>query len=124
MNTPSFRKLSMGAGSMVGILFLLIQVVFIVRAQFHSTRWFCWAPNDYMTDYQLYVFLGSRPIPPAEITQRYHIADRGIEENRAEHIIAIIRQYEETYGRDNPARVILSYSVNGGKQEQWIWPPQ
>jgi hypothetical protein len=43
-------------------------------------------------------------------------------ENVAQHVIDIVQQYEQTYGRNDHARVILTYRTNGHENKEWRWP--
>jgi hypothetical protein len=34
----------------------------------------------------------------------------------------IVRQREQTYGRDDNAQVVLTYHQNRGPMQEWRWP--
>jgi hypothetical protein len=109
---------------LLGVVFLLVQLFSVVYAQFGPARYFCWAPNDYMVEYKLSVMINGRALSPQEILLRYRKPPSGVFQNIVQHLEDIVRQYEQTYGRDDHARVFLKYSTNGRPQETWIWPTQ
>jgi len=39
-----------------------------------------------------------------------------------EHLLAVIEQYEMTYGGDDDASVLVRYRINGHEAQQWRWP--
>ena len=110
------------ARPLIGIGFLAIQLAQVFHAQWGASRWLCWAPNDYVTEYRLEASVEGRQLSPQEIADRYQIPARGVYENPAQNIIEIVEQYEETYGRTNPAKVTLLYRVSGGTAREWQWP--
>ena len=107
-----------------GIAFLLAQAALVAYAQFGPSRWLCWAPNDYAVEYQLHVKARGRELSPAEIQARYHVADHGWYENPAANIMDIVRQYEQTLGKNDTAQIQLIYRVDGGQTAEWRWPEQ
>lgn len=104
--------------------FLLFQVVMIVRARFHDARYYCWAPHDRQTEYTIEVEIDGRRLTPTEVADRYRDPWRGVNPRSDTHVLAFVRQYEQTYGRGDDARVVVHYSVNGGPMERWQWPPR
>jgi hypothetical protein len=106
----------------IGTLFLLAQLGLVGYARFVPTRWLCWAPNDYAVQYELQVRMSGRDLSPVEIQKRYQLPHKGWYENPAENIMDIVRQYERTEGRNESARVLLVYSVDGGQAREWQWP--
>jgi len=108
----------------MGAVFLFAQLFSVVYAQFGDTRYFCWAPNDYMVVYRMRVSIGGRTLSPMEIQHRYRLGARGVYQNVVSHLESIVRQYEMTYGRNDRARVVLAYSTNGAPEKTWIWQPQ
>lgn len=107
----------------LGAAFLAAQLVWvlIVHAAGMPTRYFCWAPNDYMVTYQIQVSEYGHALTPAAIQARYGVAAAGLYQDPAVRLEDTIRQYEQTYGRGDGAHVILTYSLNGGAQEVWSW---
>ena len=107
-----------------GTIFLIWQLGMIAYARFVPTRYFCWAPCDTQTAYELKVSIEDRELSPQEIRARYRRPAKGRDNRSPHHVMDIVRQYEETYGRGDDARVVMTYSVNGHPEEQWKWPPQ
>jgi hypothetical protein len=106
----------------IGILFLLLQGGSVVHAQFVSSRWLAWAPNDYAVWYRLQVHLDGRDLSPSEIERRYGLAAEQVYENPARNIMDIVEQRERTYDRDDHAEVLLIYRPNGEPPKEWRWP--
>ena len=122
---PSFGGFDQGVMSLatlVGAGFLLAQFVSILYEQTRPTRYWCWAPNDYVTDYWIEVSIGGRALSDEAVLRRYRWPREGRFENIPGHLIDIIRQYEQTYGRDDGARVHLRYRVNSHAEQGWQWP--
>jgi hypothetical protein len=116
--------------SVLGVAFLVLQAGFILSARFGPSRYFCWAPFSSQTSYRISVSIGGRPLSGDAVAARYRLPTlhRGSgggshwEENSIHHVMTIVRQYEESYGRDDGARVILHYSVNGREEQAWRYP--
>jgi len=104
------------------ICFLLLQIVSVVYARFVPSRWLAWAPNDYAIGYKMQVHIHGRPLSADEIGKRYSLLSEGVYENPAQNMIDIIRQNEQTYGRNEQAEVELAYRPNGGPVQEWRWP--
>jgi hypothetical protein len=107
---------------MIGILFLLLQGGSVVHAQFVSSRWLAWAPNDYAVWYRLQVHSGGRDLSPSEIAGRYGLAAEQVYENPARNIMDIVQQRERTYARYDHAEVLLIYRTDGDAPREWRWP--
>lgn len=105
----------------IGVLFLLLQLGCVVYAHFGPSRYFAWAPNDYLVEFNLQVVVNGRTLSPEEAAGRYRLPENGVYEFPAQHIIDAIRQYEQTYGRNEDARILLTYRLNGGDERQWRW---
>jgi hypothetical protein len=108
---------------LLGITFLAAQLIWvlIVHVTGMQSRYFCWAPNDYVVMYQIQVTEHGHPLTAAEITARYDLDATGEFEDPVQRLEDIIRQYEQTYGRGDGAHVTLTYSLNGHAQEVWTW---
>lgn len=105
--------------------FLALQLVLVLYAQFTPRRYFCWAPNDYANTFSLQVKINNRELPADQALARYHLQDRRHSyENPATHIMDVVSQYEETYGRNDHAQVDLQWSLNGHKTQAWHWPQE
>lgn len=109
---------------LLGTAFLLAQLGAIVYARFVPSRYFCWAPNDTMVEYRLAVKIGDRPESPQQIEHRYHEPATGVYQAAVQNLIDSLQQYEQTYGRDDHAQVVLAYRVNRRAEQQWRWPLQ
>ena len=109
---------------MIAVTFLVAQLFSIVYAQFGPSRYFCWAPNDYMVSYDISVEIAGRKLSPDDVKLRYRLPATGVYQNIASHLIDNLRQYETTYGRNDHAKVLLSYSTNGTQQKEWVWQPK
>lgn len=101
---------------------LLFQIIMIGYARFVPTRFFCWAPFDSLNLYQIQVTLAGKVLTPQEIKDRYRIESKGTDHRAISHVLLILKQYEETYGRNDNAHVQVVYSVNGRKEQSWEWP--
>ena len=91
-------------------------------ARFTPARYFCWAPFDIQSEYSLDVSAGGRSLTAAEVYYRYRRAKDGFDSRSIQHLIDIVRQYEETYGRGDHARVVMKYRVNGKAEQEWRYP--
>src|ERR1051325_8149585 len=99
-----------------------VQLVGIVAARFRPERYFCWAPYDEITRFEIAVTIGERRLSAEEIQARYHLPDPSRENRSHANVIAVITHYERTYGAADHAKVELNYRVNGGALQQWRWP--
>ena len=106
----------------LGVLFLLFQAGLIVHARFHESRYLCWAPFDAHSEYEISVEMAGRTLTPKETRNRYRMPDSGLDSRSIQHVKNIIKQYEQTYGRTDNARVALVYTTNGKIQPTWYWP--
>lgn len=125
---------------LAGVAFLGAQIGITCYYHFGPRRYFAWAPNDYLVTYAVDVRVHGRRLTPAEVEHRYRIApnlqlstaekkERGFAidsryyfEAPAQHLIDAIRQYEQTYGARDSARVRFSYQLNDHRVKQWRWP--
>ncbi len=90
-------------------------------------RYFAWAPNDYLVEYQLAVQVGDQTLSPADARGRYGLPpneDAGTStwQDPPQRLIDTIEQYERDADGASASRVVLSYQVNGGPQQVWQWP--
>jgi hypothetical protein len=109
----------------IAIAFLLLQLGSVIYARFTPRRYFCWAPNDYVVEYQLAVNVHGQPLSPEQVRDRYQIDPGSIREVEypAEHLIDNFQQYEKTYGRNDGAEVRLQWKYNGHPElRSWQWP--
>jgi hypothetical protein len=106
----------------MGALVLGAQVAAIVHARFTESRYFCWAPYDAISRYELAVEAGGRALTDGEIRQRYRLPGHGRDNRAIQHVKDVVAAYERTYGRGDGARVRLRYRTNGGAPHEWRWP--
>ena len=109
---------------LVGVGFLAFQLFAIVRARFVPSRYFAWAPYDAISLYELQVRIDGREISREEVAERYRLPSLGRDNRAIQHVIDAVRQFEETYGAGDGARVLLRYRVNGGPERTWRWPDE
>ncbi len=109
---------------LAGIALLLLQLGSVAHARFVSSRWLAWAPNDYTTWYKLEVSVNGRPLSAPEIEKRYQLPAEYVYQNAVQNVMDIVRQYEQTYGCKEHARVVLVYRVNGKQTQEWRWPAE
>jgi len=100
------------------------QLVMIVYARVVPSRYFCWAPMDSQNLYAIEVVIDGRELAPDEIEARYRQPAMGGNWQAIQHVLDKVEQYERTYGRDDGAGVVIAYTVNGGAEETWHWPPR
>ena len=107
----------------LGASFLAAQAVWVlaVHATGSPDRYFSWAPNDYMVNFSIRVHARGQELTPEEIVARYRLPSADLYEYPVGHLQNLIRQYEQTYGRADGARVELTYRINGGAPQTWTW---
>lgn len=103
------------------VLFFTLQIVGIIYARFTLTRYFCWAPYDQISTYEIQVHIDQKILTEQEIKFRYHIPALGRENRSIHNLITIIQTYEQTYGRKDGVNVKLIYSTNGKTPQIWQW---
>lgn len=103
------------------LLFFGLQVWGIVYARFTSVRYFCWAPYDQISQYEIRVDLNGSTLSSDAIEARYRIQAKGRENRSIHNVMALIRCYEQSYGKDDSAQVELHYTSNGKKAKVWYW---
>jgi len=109
---------------LIGGVILLFQLVMIGYARFVPSRYFCWAPYDIQSEYRLDVSIAGRPLTAAQIRSRYRRPKQGVDNRSIQHVMDIVRQYEETYGRNDHAQVVMKYRINGKAEQEWRYPRQ
>ena len=107
---------------LAAVTFLTLQVILIVRAQFIASRDFCWAPHTTQVRFALQVEVPRKRLTETEIASRYRFWHYGWEAHSYQNLIDVITQYEQTYGKDDQAQVLLQYSVNGREPHVWKRP--
>jgi hypothetical protein len=104
-----------------GVAVLAVQVALVAYEHLGPTRYFAWAPNDYVVQYRLAATVDGRRLSPVAVRRRYHLAPHGVWYFPAQHIIDDVQQYERTYGSPDRVRVTLVYRLNGHGQKTWRW---
>ncbi|MBT8266525.1 MAG: hypothetical protein KJO41_06100 [Bacteroidia bacterium] len=107
----------------VGLLFLAIQVGLIVYARFIPERFFCWAPYDIHSKYEIQTTINGKLLSSTEAEQRYNYKSKGWEQRSIYNIISLVAQYERTYGANDNAQVEIIFAVNGNPEEKWTLKP-
>jgi len=105
--------------NIIGVGLLAFQVVMIVYARFVPSRYYCWAPRDSINEYKLSVDLNGQNLNREDIKKRYRIGQKGMDARSIQHVKDIISQYESTYGKNDQARILMTYTKNGGAPQQW-----
>lgn len=105
---------------LIGIIFLLSQVLAIIYARAIPERFFCWAPYDQHSNYIVNVKINGVELSKTEIRDRYRYQPSGWEPRSIFNLINIVNQYESTYGKLEDASVRINYSINGKTEEIWI----
>jgi hypothetical protein len=104
---------------------LVVQLAGVVHARLVPHRYFCWAPFDVLTRYELTVSLpGGKVLAGPAAGDRYHFHDYGVDNRSPWNVIKAVRDYEETYGKTDHAEVVVRYAVNGAHRGEWRWPPR
>ena len=92
----------------------------IAVARFVPERYFCWAPFEETSFYEIEATLKGNSLTPAAILDRYGLGYRGRNNRTIHHVIAVLRWQEEH--SDEQAEVRLKYRTNGGEEQIWEWP--
>lgn len=105
-----------------------------------STRYFAWAPNDYLMTYNLEATVQGHALTPAQIGKRYRLSLADLVSTRAQTELGLapalrsvwedppaevkrrIRRVEETYPPPERAEVRLDYQLDAGPLQHWRWP--
>jgi len=107
----------------IGVIFLLLQVGSIAYARFIPERFFCWAPYDSHTKFEVVVTINGKTLTAEETVARYKYKMRGWEQRSIDNIFSLISQYERTYGKADNAQVTMKYSINGHEEKEWHYKP-
>lgn len=97
-------------------------MVLIGASRRTPARYFCWAPFDMQTDYQLEVTLHGRKLTPQQIRERYRRPAKGTDNRSVQNLIDILQGYEEKYAGANRAEILMRYRINGKEERQWRYP--
>jgi hypothetical protein len=105
----------------LGCAVLAIQLGLVGYEHLGSTRYFAWAPNDYVVQYTLRATVDGNSLSPAQVRGRYHLSPHGIWYFPAQQTIDDVQQYERTYGARDHVEVALVYRLNGHATTTWRW---
>ena len=103
------------------ICFFSVQLAAIFYALRKDEKYFAWVPFDQISTYQINVKLGLRQLTESEVSSRYKLPTPGRENRSISHIFFRITNYEQTYGKEDSASVVVTYQVNGKEEETWIF---
>ena len=109
-------------GLMFFIVFFGLQLLGIGYARIEPTKFFCWAPYDQISEYQITVQLNDRVLTDREVRRRYRINANGFQSRSIDNVLSIIRKYERTYGKADHAIVSVNYVINQYRSGTWSWP--
>ena len=119
MSSP--RRPIRRAAVAIGIAVLAVQVGLVAYEHLGPTRYFAWAPNDYVVQYRLTATVDGHRLSAAGVRGRYHLAPHGVWYFPAQHLVDDVQQYERTYGSRDRVRVTLTYRLNGHARRTWRW---
>lgn len=105
----------------LGILFLLAQLLSIIYARFIPERYFCWAPYDEHTLVETTVWVDGMKLSPDQANKRYRYLVNGWEPRSVHNVFDIIEHYESTRGREQNVRVEVVYATNGRDKKLWAY---
>ena len=105
----------------IGAGVLAMQIALVAYEHLGPTRYFAWAPNDYVVQYRLAATVDGHRLSPDGVRARYHLAPHGVWYFPAQHLVDDVQQYERTYGSHDRVRVKLTYRLNGHAQQTWRW---
>ena len=97
-------------------------MLLVAIGAFRAEKHFNWVPYDELTPYRITVVIGNDTLSDAAVRQRYRRPTHHRENRSIHNLIALVRQYEETYGRKEAAQVTVDYAINGGTPRRWSWP--
>jgi hypothetical protein len=106
------------------LVFFLVQVTCIIYSRFVDERFFCWAPFDQISIYEIQVKVNSQLLSSQAIRERYNLPSIGRENRSIHNVFDIIRQYEESYGKGESASILVTYYTNGKAKEEWGFKPE
>lgn len=101
------------------LIFFMVQVVGIIYSRFVDERFFCWAPFDQISLYEIQVKINSQFLSSQKIRERYNLPSIGRENRSIHNLFDIITQYEESYGKGESASILVTYCTNGKAKEEW-----
>ena len=110
--------------ALVAGVLVLWQLGMIVYARFDLGRYFTWSPHDVVWTFDLVVETPTETLDHDGAVARYRLRRYRRQEHAVEHVKRAVRQYERTHGRDDGARVTMTYDKNGRDPLVWTWPDE
>lgn len=101
------------------LAFFSLQLIGIGYSRFQDERYFCWAPFDQISIYEIEVKVNGLDLSPEEIKKRYGLTTPGRENRSIHNVFSIIEQFERTYGIDDAVSLKVSFITNGKEQLEW-----
>lgn len=115
-------KNNIGLRGYILVTFFALQMAGIIAGRFTETKFFCWAPYDQISTYDISVSINGVQLNEQSIFERYQRPQTGRENRSIYNLLSIISQYETTYGQNDNASVVVTYTINGHRNEIWVWP--
>ena len=106
----------------IGVFILALQAGAVIRARFVDDRYFCWAPFDQQTKYEIGVAIGDESLAPSQVRVRYRRPAEGVDNRSAHNLFDIITRAEQKFEKWGRGRVVVRYSVNGHEAREWRYP--
>lgn len=103
------------------VTFFSLQVAGIIVSRFIPERFFCWAPYDEITQYELKVKVNGVELTEAQVLKRYRRSKTGRVNRSIANLKSIIAQYEENQSDSQMINVELCFFTNGHSIEYWYW---
>lgn len=108
----------------LGVLLLTAQLGGIVYSRFTPLRYFCWAPFDQQTQYEIAISIGGEGLTEMQIQRRYRRPREGTDNRSAHHLFDIIERAEKKFEPAGRSQVRVTYRINGGPEQEWHYPPR
>lgn len=111
-------------GHLVGALFLVAQVVFIVQTRFDASNPRLLTPLEPLTRYEIHATFDAHVYGATEIRDRYGVPVSGTVCLTPEALQEVIRYREEPIPRERATFVRLHHRRGGEPDYFWLWPQE
>jgi hypothetical protein len=101
------------------VAFFCLQLIGIVYSRFVDERYFCWAPFDQISMYEIEGNVNGVDFSREEIKKRYGLTTPGRENRSIHNVFGIIQQHERTYGKKDTVSINVTFSTNGKESKEW-----
>jgi len=118
----ALRHLS--ASLVIGVLFLVSQVIFVLQTHFVPENSRLLSPVEGLTRYELHATLAGRELTDSEIRNRYGIASRDDVTLTVGALRAAIERRESNAPATAPVFVRLRTREPNGTEDYWLWPQE